>query len=657
MKIQQKLQTAFSGLRISGNIYVGLFLRLGLAMILFSICRIGFYLFNMDSFPDLPLWRFSIILLAGIRFDLTAVLYTNMIFILLIIIPFQFRFRTGYQKFCQWIFYVFNAIALSANVADFIYFRFTGRRTTADVFKQFENEKNLGGLFMNFLLDYWHAVIFLAALLGFMVWCYKKVKVVGPQLQNKIVFYSSGVLALPIFILMMIGGLRGGFLHSTRPITLNDAGQYVTEPIQSSLVLNTPFTIYRTLGKTQIQKVNYFNSEEELASVFTPLHSPDSARAMNKMNVVIIILESFSQEFVGFYNGHRENGRYKGYTPFLDSLASHSKTFEHSFASGRKSIDGLPSIIASIPSLSVPYVLTPYSGNKINGLGNILKPEGYHTSFFHGAPNGSMGFSSFMNIAGIDNYFGMNDYPDKNDHDGLWGIWDEKFFGFWANLQKGFPQPFLSVIFSVSSHHPFIIPKEYEEKFKGGSDPMLKCIEYSDFALRKYFERVAKQDWYANTLFVITADHVSSQVIFKDSHSARGHFSIPILFFRPDNSLAGRDNGIISQADIMPTVLDYLGYDKEYVAFGTSARLTSGGGATRGQAWNFIDNLHHFYQHDYLLQFDGKKSVGLFDFKRDTMLSKNLIHHFPDTVSVMETKIKAIIQQYNNRMVENRLSH
>ncbi len=640
--------------KLKRNIYVALFLRFGLAMLLFTFCRIGFYLYNTELFPGLSFTNFISILAGGLRFDLTAVIYTNLLFILLMIIPFEFRFRKGYQIFCHWVFFVFNGIALTANVADFIYIRFTGRRTTADIFKQFENENNLGGLLFSFLWDYWHAVLFLMALLTIMVWLYKRIKVEGPQLKNRFAFYGSGLVAFPLIAGLLIAGGRGGFLHSTRPITLSDAGQYVTNPNQISLVLNTPFAIYRTLGKTKIQKINYFSSMKELEKVFTPLHTPDSSREFKKLNVVIIILESFSKEFIGFHNHERGNGTYQGYTPFFDSLAAHSKTFQYSFANGRKSIDALPSIMASIPSMGVPYVLTPFSGNRINSLGNILKSEGYHTSFFHGAPNGSMGFSSFLTLAGIEHYYGMDEYPQSDHYDGLWGIWDDKFFKFWAGQQKSFQQPFFSTLFSVSSHHPFKIPEEYEGRFKGGHDPILKCIEYTDFALRQYFKEISKQDWYANTLFVITADHVSSQVIFKDGYTAKGYYSIPILFFRPDNSLSGKDSNIVSQVDIVPSVLGYLGYNKKYFAFGTDiselSPLVPG-----GQAWNFVDNMHHFYQGNYLLKFDEKNSIGLYDFKRDSMLTQNIIQQYPDTAAMMEQKIKAIIQQYNNRMVENRL--
>jgi len=90
---------------------------------------------------------------------------------------------------------------------------------------------------------------------------------------------------------------------------------------------------------------------------------------------------------------------------------------KYSFANGRKSIDAMPSIIASIPMMVEPYITTSYSGNEINSIASILGEEGYHTSFFHGAPNGSMGFQ----VAGFREYYGMNEYPHSGGFDGMWG--------------------------------------------------------------------------------------------------------------------------------------------------------------------------------------------------------------------------------------------
>jgi phosphoglycerol transferase MdoB-like AlkP superfamily enzyme len=634
------------------NIYVGLCLYLGLIMVLFTFCRLGFYLFNYSYFKDLDRPTFLYIFLGGIKFDLTAVLYTNALFILMMILPFKFRFNRYYQTAAKWIFFITNGIALAANVSDFIYFKFTLRRTTADVFQQFENETNMTGLIFRFLIDYWYGLVFWIMLVALVVWCYKKIKVTGPMFTNPWTFYLSSLIALPIVVALFIGGVRGGFAHSTRPITLNDANKYVKDPKDVSLVLNTPFSILRTLSKTKIQRINYYASKNELEQVYNPVHVMTDTSAFQKKNVVVIILESFSKEFCGAFNKDKENGTYKGYTPFLDSLIQHSQTYEYSFANGRKSIDGLPSVIASIPSMGVPYVLSPYSGNRISSLGSLLKSKGYHTSFFHGAPNGSMGFDAFMNIAGFDHYYGKTEYNNDNDFDGWWGIWDEKFFNFYADKLNTFPQPFMSSIFSVSSHHPFQVPVEYENKFRGGREPILKCIQYTDYALKKFFQKTSQMPWFKNTLFVITADHTSSNILFDETRTAWGYFSIPIIFYNPDNSLAGMKSEIVQQIDIMPSVLGYLHYDKDYLAFGRDVFHQNG----EPFAFNYKGNVYQLFQNDFLLEFDGVKSVGLYNFRDSKTSSENLLAKNSEVSKEMELKVKAVIQQYNNRLIDNQLT-
>ncbi|MBL7834684.1 MAG: LTA synthase family protein [Cyclobacteriaceae bacterium] len=640
----------FKGLQLEGNVYWALFLRLLLAMFLFMLCRIGFFVYNLSYFPEMTTWNFMRILWGGFWFDLTAVLYINLIILILSIIPVDLRFRAGYQTTIKVFYYVLNGVALAVNVMDFIYYKFTLRRTTADVFDQFENETNLFSLFFRFLIDYWYAVVFWLLLMWIMVKLYNRIKVQGPLMQHRMAYYVAGILAIPLIVGLFIGAVRGGFRHSTRPITLSNAGEYVEHPNEVSLVLNTPFAILRTMGKTKIQKIKYFDSEAELDKVYSPVHTPRDTAGFKADNVVVIILESFSKEFFGAFNQQKPG--YKGHTPFLDSLIQHSQTFDYSFANGRKSIDGLPSVLASIPSLGVPYVLTPFANNRINSLGNLLRDKGYHTSFFHGAPNGSMGFSSFTNLAGIDHYYGKTEYGNDADFDGMWGIWDDKFFGFYADKLNEFPQPFMSSIFSVSSHHPFVVPEEFEGKFKGGEQPILKCIEYTDYALRKFFAKASTMPWYKNTLFVITADHVSSNIVFPESHTTWGLFSVPIIFFKPDNSLAARSHAIAQQIDIMPSVLGYLKYDKPYVGFGNNVFDST----STSFAFNYRDDIYNLYEGEFLLLFDGKRTVSLYNFVNDTMLQQDIKKANRAVAENMERKIKAIIQQYNNRMVADKLT-
>jgi phosphoglycerol transferase MdoB-like AlkP superfamily enzyme len=633
-----------------GNIYVVTAYRILLVVLLFSLCRIGFFLFNYRMFPGIPLSQFGSILKGGVVFDISAIVYINILFILFSIIPFDFRYEKGYQKIMAWLFYITNGVAVAMNGMDFVYYRFIGKRATADVFGTFSNEDNLVKLFFRFLADYWVATLFTISLWFLMVYLYRKVNPVRPQVKHKVLYFIFNFLMIPVAIALVIGAARGGYRHSTRPITISNAARYVNNPRDVAIVLNTPFSIFRTYGKKSLVKYNFF-SEEELKKQYNVHYYPEPGKQFSAQNVVIIILESFAREYIGALNSGLEGGKYEGYTPFIDSLIQNGLTFDVSIANGRKSIDAMPSILASIPSLETPYTISHYANNQIDGLPSLLKKKGYYSAFFHGAPNGSMGFDSFAKLAGFDDYFGLDQYPEKTDFDGVWGVWDEPFFQFFASKLNGFKQPFLASIFSVSSHHPFEVPAKYKGKFRKGPAPIVEVVGYTDFALKELFETISSQPWFNNTLFVITADHTNESV-HKEYQNDFGAFCVPVIFYKPGSDLRGMKKRIAQQVDIMPSVLSYLGYDEEFIAFGNNLFDDN----SDSFAFNTSGNTYHIYMDDHILEMTDLNPVALFNYKNDIFLENNIIDKEPGVKKKMEDKLKAIIQTYNSRLIDNNMT-
>jgi phosphoglycerol transferase MdoB-like AlkP superfamily enzyme len=600
-------------------------------------------------FPGIDFAQFLSIMKGGLLFDISATVYINMIFILLHIIPFDFRYNEVYQKVLKYLFFITNGIAFGINTSDFVYYRFVFKRATADVFKTFEHETNLPKLFFKFLLDYWPVTLFCIFIWFLMVCLYGRIKPRKPESSNKISYYIINVIIIPVVIALVIGGARGGYRHSTRPITISNAARYVESPRDVAIVLNTPFSLFRTSGKKVL--VNYdFYSKERLDSLFNPRYIPAPSGPFVKENVVIIILESFAREYIGSLSRDLEGGMYKGYTPFIDSLIKESLTFEVSLGNGKKSIDAMPSIMASLPSLETPYIISHYANNEINGLATLLKRKGYYTTFFHGAPNGSMGFDSFAKMAGFDNYVGLNQYPDKNDFDGIWGVWDEPFFKFFAEKLNTFPQPFLASIFSISSHHPFKVPGKYKDKFKKGPAPIVEVVGYTDFALREFFAQISSAPWFNNTIFAITADH-TNESIHKEFQNSFGSYCIPVIFFKPGSDLKGMKKRIAQQIDIMPTLLSIMNYDEEYIAFGNNLLDDS----YEPFAFNTNGSTYHLYMKDHILEMIDNKPAGLYNFMTDKFLETNLVNKDTALVSEMEVKLRAIIQSYNSRLINNDL--
>ncbi|MCU4177398.1 LTA synthase family protein [Carboxylicivirga sp. N1Y90] len=632
------------------NEYLVLLYRFALMMLFFTVFRVIFFVFNTSSFPDVTLGSFIRILQGGLMFDLSALLYLNGLYSILCILPFPFRFSNVYQRIVKWIYMLFNGLGIGLNSIDIIYFRFINKRTTYNVFDILSNEDNMLALWGQFFIDFWYiALIFILAIIS-LSYLYSYFKPKPFRFSIKWIQYPVSLVVLVLFAALSIIGIRGGYRHSTRPINMSNAGKFVESPSEMALVLNTPFCIIRTWNKKSFQEVHYFSTEEQLEAVYNPVYTPSDSAVVSRKNVVVFILESFNGEYLGALNKDLDEGNYKGYTPFIDSLMQHSFVIENSFANGHKSIDAMPSVLASVPSLVLPYTVSEYSSNKVNGMAELLAKKGYETAFFHGAPNGSMGFDAFAKISGFQKYFGRDEYNNDDDFDGIWGIWDEPFFQFYADEMNQMQEPFFTSLFSISSHHPFKVPEKYEGVFPKGPLPVHECIGYTDNALRTFFAKAKTMPWYNNTLFVITADH-SSASHFKSSHNSRNTFSIPLFFYSPGDSLVKKwDSGIAQQIDIMPTVLNYLEYDEPYLAFGNdlfdedAARFTM----------NYTNGYYQFAQGDLLVYFDGKEIRSVFDVKDDPSL-KNDIKESIDYKNI-ERNCKAFVQQYNNRMIEDRLT-
>lgn len=633
--------------------------NLVLAYVVYFVCRIVFLLTNYSSFSDnLTAGHLMEMLRGGFLFDSSAIMYTNVLWIVMVLFPLHLKETPTYRKVCKWLFVVVNSLAVVMNLCDCVYFQYTSRRTTSTVFSEFSHEGNLAGIFGTELIRHWYLLL-IGVVLIYVLWRLY----LSHNLKRHTICWWRYSLATLVSILLMVpcivGGMRGGLAHSIRPITVSNANQYVNHPTEAAIVLNTPFSLIRTIGKNVFEEPKYFTDEKQMLSYYSPIHQPDPGTVMNKKNVVVLIVESFGREYIGSLNRDLDGGKYRGYTPFVDFLLTHSLTFEYTFANGRKSIDAMPSTLSSIPMMVEPFFLTPASMNDLTGLAGMLHDKGYYSAFFHGAQNGSMGFEAFARATGYDKYFGRTEYNadpkggGDADFDGMWAVWDEPYLQHVVRMVNGFKQPFVASVFTASSHHPFKVPEQYAATFKDeGGQPIHKCVRYTDMALRKFFEAASKQPWYKNTVFVLVADHTNqnTHLYYKTD---QGLYSIPIIFYTPDGSLeTGMKQGVIAQQiDVLPTLMGMLGYDKPYIAFGCDVLHTP---AAQTWAFNYNNGVYQYFKGDFLLQFDGQKTKALYRFKTDPLLKQNLAGKLP-IQSQLENELKSLIQQYMHRMTTNTL--
>lgn len=616
----------------------------------FNLCRILFVILNHSYYPDLTVSHFFEMFRGGFMFDTSAILYINSAYIVLMLLPFHYKECAAYHRFVKWWFVVTNLIAVIMNLADTVYFPFSGRRTTMSVFSQFANENNLIGIIGLELLQHWYLIILFAALAYglYKVYCTPKL-----DIRNRLsLYYTVSLICFLVVIPFTVFGMRGGIGRDVRPIAMSNASQYVNRPAEAAIVLNTPFSILRTIGKKPFVVPTYFSNEKQLEKAFSPVHYPAANAHFRPKNVVVLILESFGKEYVGSLNPTMEGGKYKGYTPFLDELISKSLVFNYSYANGQQSIDGLPSVLSGIPRFIEPFFLTPASLNKLTSIGGELKKKGYYTAFFHGARDGSMGFEAYARAVGYPNYFGREEYDNDKDFDGHWAIWDEEFLQFFSRKLSTFHQPFAVGLFTASSHHPYEVPEKYKTVYPPeGKLEIYRTIRYSDRALKEFFATASRQPWFKNTIFVLCADH-TNQAEHPEYLTDLGKYSIPIIFYTPNGDLKGRRNAISQQIDIMPTVLSYLGYDKPYISFGCDLLRTP---AAETYAVNYNNGIYQFMKYGYMLQFDGEKTIAVYDFRADPLLKHNLKGKIPQQAA-MEKQLKGIIQQYMMRMNGDRLT-
>lgn len=625
--------------------------RLGILVIVYTICRILFFIFNKDLFPEINFVESLGIMAQGLRYDIASIVIVNSIFILMHIIPNPYRENITYQRILKILFYAVNVIGLLFESGDFIYYRYGLQRTSM-------HELGLTGdtsVLPEVLKDFWYIYIIAILMITGIEYLYRKTDFTNAKNNISVpTQFHSPTQYLIMFVLLIFGfvGVRGGV--GPEPISPNTATEKVPDERLAELVINTPFSVLYAAAHRKLEDKKYFQEADahKMYSMYHEnvdfySHSQYYEKKPQAQNVCVIVLESFSKEYLGYFN----HGN--GYTPFLDSLLKEGLCFTNGYSNGKSSNQGIIAITSGIPVMMMePFISSVYGNNSIEGMGSLLKNIGYSSYFFHGANNGSMGFDKFMNKCGFDRYYGRNEYGDDKDFDGNWGIFDEPFLQWTANKMSTLKAPFFTEIFTISSHHPFTVPKEHIGQFKKGPIPMLEVVGYADYALKEFFNEAKKQPWYQNTLFILTADHPGPPIPGDGFYQTQvGAHSTWFLFFHPDGSFKGTTDEIMQQTDILPTVMDYTGYRGKYMAFGNSIFDT----VSLRYAFNEHANDFMLLDDEYVLLFNGINEPSLYAYKNDSLLQKNLSLVYPDIKDIMEDKLKAIIQVHNDAMIHNKL--
>ena len=548
--------------------------RIVLLYAVLMLCRTAFYLYNAAVLGPLT-WAEAWPLLAGaLKFDTASVVYADGVFILLSLLPLPLRERRWYRAVLFWYYVAVNAVLVVAtNLADTVYFRYTQKRFTADEIFFADNDNSLQ-LVGKFMAENWYLVLLWIALTALLAWGYRRRVREESIFSRGWAYYIGNTVIFAAAAGLSVAGMRGGMTRMTRPITLSNATLYTADSGKANLILSNPFCILRTIGSAGSVKYKKHFAPEELARRFTPVHQPADSTVVNLAgrNVVVFIMESMSAEHSAYLCPEVYADReVKGFTPFLDSLMQNGLVFKRMYANGTRSIQAMPSVLGSIPSFRTPFVLMPQSLGESRQLPAMLADKGYATLFFCGSEHGSMGFGAYARSAGVERLVSREDYEARHgtgDFDGYWGIWDEPFLQFMGEELAATPEPFFATLFTLSSHHPFVVPEQYAATLPDGYTRIHKGVAYDDQAFRRFFHRFGGEEWFRRTIFVFVADHVSSEKFAEKTRSYPGNMHIVGFIHTPDGALQGEVREVTQQLDIMPTVLGLTGNTEPYFAFG-----------------------------------------------------------------------------------------
>ena len=607
-----------------------------LLLVVYLLFRI---IFQLQYYPSIPFSDELSVLYWGLRLDFAAVFYINILFFIFYFFIGPFLSSDWQKRLAVLIFSLINLPFIALNLIDLIYYQYNLRRSTVDLFYVFgDSIHSFGALFR----QYWYVVI------SFIL-----IAIVFVSLVKRIIYRDNEALkeqrlwrwAIPVLFIAFCFIIARGWKR--RPIVPSTALLHVEaskQPLVNNSTLNLLYSWFRF--STKLERKNYF-APAVLDTIYTIRRQYPQQQEMDKRNIVIFLLESFNENF--FTPGP---GRAK--TPFFDSLMQKSTVCLDAFANGHESSKGAMAVLGSIPSFpDEPLFISDYAAVKMKGIGTILKDEGYDTNFFLGAEYDHFNFAKLCRMIGIDNYYSRDTYKQPGHDDGNWGIYDEYFFNYFAEITGQKKNPFFAVLYNISSHPPFAIPANEKKQFTiPGQSAQQNSITYVDDCFRRLYERIKAQPWFSNSLFVFCSDHTLLKDVYDKSYQYKA-FHIPIFIYDPSQPQQSIIKGIVQQMDIVPSVLDRIHYSKPFMSFGNSIFRPE------EKRFSIYRAGYHYQLTDSttITGYDShsEKLIYHYQFKTDSLLRTNLVSAGDSSILQRERLIRAIIQRFNNSMLEQDL--
>lgn len=602
------------------------------ALFILFISRLIWFLANQFWLPALGFTEFLKAFLYGFYFDLPVIAYLFApLFLWQLALP---NFSKKHPSVTKILFLIPNAICLVLNGIDTGFSKINGKRSGFELFSMAGDE---GNHIAPYLTDN------IPSLLGLIISFYLIYRFT-PTAGNATLLWKKNrifrnLLFTPVLLFGWILAARGGL--QLRPIRSIDASNYVDASI-SPLVYSTPLNIMSTWDREgKFFKPRTMSLQD--AETFIDANRVVKPQVQNPKNIVVLVVESLSRDYTGFLNQ-------SFYTPFLDSLSEHSISFTHCFANGSKSIDMVPAIFAGLPNMmEEPYIMSTYNTNLIQNAFYKHKLMGYSSGFFHGSNNGTMGFKSFLKQTGIDHYFGINEYPNKErDYDGNWGIWDEPYLKYVADCIDTMKKPSFNAVFTLSSHHPYEVPQKYEKALPFAPKTINRAIAYTDLSLRHFFEYASKKPWFKETVFVITGDHTSHGLL-EYFYCPSGRYEIPFLIYNSGN-VPQKIKKSVSQCDIMPTLSAVMGNEIGYAGLGRNAFDKN----YEGYSMHYDKGLYYMIQYPYAIGMNEYGEVKVFQRQIRNYPKPTKLAHKGQVFNKMKKTLTAYLTVFTERLKSNK---
>lgn len=484
------------------------------------------------------------------------------------------------RRFATWWYAVLGCVAFMPSAANVPYFAYFFKNINSSIFEWFGYASTTAGMvtgeksYLLYIVQY----LLFAALYVFAAFALERRVQRAMHSASALLPKLPAIAVRSIVALVLVGlcvfGIRGRMGYN--PIKVSQA-YYCRDAFLNQLGINPAFSLLTSAlddmrrENRELHLMPYGEAISEARRSLGISGACDSLHVLRRNvkatecgqakspNVVVILMESMSANFMQTFG----NGEHL--TPTLDSLYSHSLAFTRCYSAGIHTNHGMMATLYSFPALMFRNLMKGTVTPRRDGLPTVLHQYGYHNMFFmpHEAQYDNM--KAFFLSNGYDDIYAQEDYP-KSEVVNAFGVSDHFLFSYALNTigEKAKTQkPFFATILTVSNHPPFVVPSWFKPH---SAAPETQIVEYADYCLGEFLNRAKRQPWYANTLFVVVADH--GKIVGKvKGELPESYNHIPLAIFGPGVQPM-RDDHLATQVDIMPTVLSLLGKDYVYDGFG-----------------------------------------------------------------------------------------